>query len=239
MAKNIVLGVGAHPDDMDFTSSGTIAKLVEEGWDAYYLVCTDGSRGSRQHEITHEELKKIRQDEQREAGRILGLKDIFFLENEDTQLMCDPKLKEDIVKVIRTCRPNIVITMDPTFYFSVSSPWNNDLSLINHTDHRATGLATMDAVFPLSRDRLSFPQHIIDGLKTHKVSELWFTSFEKKDYVIDITQTFDKKLKALLSHKSQVDDFGKIEKNIRAHATYFAEGEDFDYAESFIRLIIE
>jgi len=239
MAKNIVLGVGAHPDDMDFTSSGTIAKLVEEGWDAYYLICTDGSRGSRHHTTTHDELKKTRQDEQREAGKHLGLKDFFFLDFEDTQLMCDPKLKEEIVRVIRTVKPKVVITMDPTFYYSSSSPWNKHMSFINHTDHRAAGLATMDAVFPLSRDRLSFPEHELEGLKTHKVDELWFTSFEKKEYVVDITNTFDKKLKALSSHKSQIDDFEALEREVRAHAAHFADEETFEYAESFIRLVLE
>src|SRR3989338_11004138 len=109
-AKKVVLGVGAHPDDMDFTASGTISKMVEEGWDAYYLICTDGSRGSRHHNTTHEELAKTRRDEQEAAGKILGLKKIFYLDHQDTHLMCNPLLKEQIVRVIRTVKPNIVIT---------------------------------------------------------------------------------------------------------------------------------
>lgn len=238
MENRVVLAVSAHPDDMDFTASGTIAKLVKDGWEAYYLVCTDGSRGSRQHSRTHQELAQIRQDEQRNAGKEIGLKDMFFLDHEDTQLMCDPSFKEEIVRVIRTVKPQVVITMDPTFYFASASPWNPDESFVNHTDHRAAGLATMDAVFPLARDRSSFPEHEQEGLQTHTVRELWFTSFGKKEYVVDISDTFEKKLKAILSHKSQIDDPQKVEKQVSAHAAYFAKGEEFDQAESFIRLVL-
>lgn len=237
--KKVVLGVGAHPDDMDFTSSGTIAKMVEEGWDAYYLVCTDGSRGSRLHNTTHQALAETRRDEQKAAGKILGLKNIFFLDHEDTQLMCEPSLKEEIVRVIRTVRPEVVITMDPTFYFSTKSPWKTGVSFINHTDHRAAGLATMDAVFPLARDLLSFPEHALEGLKPHKVDELWFTSFTEREHVVDITGTFEKKLKALAAHVSQFDDFPKIKKEVYDHAVHFADEEEFEFGESFIRLVLD
>lgn len=236
--KKVVLAVGAHHDDMDFMASGTIAKLVEDGWDAYYLVCTDGSRGSRHHDTTHEDLAKTRQEEQEAAGKVLGLKKIFYLNHIDTHLMCNPLLKEQIVRVIRTVKPNIVITMDPTFHFSTTSPWRKEGASINHTDHRAAGLAAMDAVFPLSRDRLSFPEHEQQGLLTHKVDELWFTSFEKKEYVVDITKTFEKKIKAVAAHKSQFDNFLKVKEEISHHAKHFAQGEEFEFAESFIRLVL-
>ncbi len=236
--KKVVLAVGAHPDDIEFTASGTIAKLVEEGWDAYYLICTDGSRGSRHHNTTHEELAKTRREEQEAAGKILGLKKIFYLDHQDTHLMCNPLLKEQIVRVIRTVKPTVVITMDPTFYFSTRSVWRKG-SFINHTDHRAAGLAAMDAVFPLSRDRLSFPEHEQQGLSPHKVDELWFTSFDKKEYVVDITGTFEKKIKALAAHKSQFDNFSKVKEEVMNHAIHFAKVEKFQFGESFIRLVLQ
>lgn len=237
--KKAVLGVGAHPDDMDFTASGTIAKMVEEGWDAYYLICTDGSRGSRLNHTTHEVLANTRRDEQRASGEILGLTDVFFLDYCDTQLMCDPDLKEKIVRVIRTVKPSVVITMDPTFHFSTTSPWKKDFAFVNHTDHRAAGLATMDAVYPLARDLLSFPEHAEDGLEPHKVDELWLTSFDRKEHVVDITGTLEKKMKALEAHKSQFDDLPRLKEKVISHATHFAEEEEFAFAESFIRLVLD
>jgi LmbE family N-acetylglucosaminyl deacetylase len=235
--KNVVLGVGAHPDDMDFTASGSIAKLIEEGWEGYYLICTDGSRGSRSNVTTHEELAKIRFQEQKEAGIVLGLKKIIFLDHIDTQLSCDVKLKEDIVKIIREIHPRVVITMDPAFLYTSNSLWSGK-AFVNHTDHRAAAMATMDAVYPMARDRSIFPEHLGQGLDTHITEELWFTSFEQKgDYSIDITSSIDKKIRALEKHISQHDDFSEVKQEVYRHAQKLAEGENYKYAESFKRLI--
>lgn len=233
--KKTLLAVGAHPDDMDFGASGTVVKHVEAGWDAYYLICADGSRGSSDPNMTHERLAKIRRDEQLAAAKILGLKDVFFLDHLDTQLTADLILKEEIVHIIRTVRPQLVITMDPTFFYTTESVVGNT-AFINHTDHRAAALATMDAVFPLSRDRLTFPAHEKDGLSPHRVSDLWFTSFHKKAEVEDISSTFDKKIKALAAHVSQFDNFEQEKKRVTDRAIHHATDEEFTYAESFIKL---
>ncbi|MEK7450610.1 MAG: PIG-L deacetylase family protein [Patescibacteria group bacterium] len=230
MKSKIILAVGAHPDDTDFGASGTIAKWVEEGSTAYYLICTDGSRGSQDPLMTHKKLALIRRKEQEDSAKVLGIKKVFFLDHTDTQLSADIVLKEQIVKIIRQVRPNIVITMDPTFYYS------QKFGFINHTDHRAAGLATLDACFPLSRDRLTFPEHEKEGLKPHKVEELLLVNFEKADYFVDITKTIDKKIKALSCHKSQFDDFKKVEKMIRERSKMQGKKVGYKFAETFLRL---
>lgn len=235
--KNVLLAVGAHPDDIEFTSSGTIARMVEEGWDAYYLLCTDGSRGSKDPKMTHEKLAQIRRQEQVRAGKILGIKETFFLDHKDTELVADATLKGEIVWVIRTVKPSIVFGWDPTFYYTEFSPWT-DTAFINHTDHRAAGIATMDAVFPLSRDMLTYPEQIKEGLLVHRVEELWLYGAEKKSHVVNITDTFDKKIKALKIHASQFDDFPAIKKRVEKRALSFADEEEFEFAESFIRLTL-
>ncbi|MDO8621060.1 MAG: PIG-L deacetylase family protein [Candidatus Levybacteria bacterium] len=230
MKNRVILAIGAHPDDTDFGASGTIAKWVEEGATAYYLICTDGSRGSKDPKMTHQKLALIRRKEQEEAAEVLGIKKVFFLDHADTQLVVDNVLKEQIVRIIRKVRPNTVITMDPTFYYS------QKFGFINHTDHRAAGLATLDACFPLSRDRLTFPQHEKEGLKPHKVEELLLVNLEKADFLVDITTTIDKKIKALACHKSQFDDFKKIEKMIRTRSKMQGKKVGYKFAESFLRL---
>ncbi len=238
MKDKIILAVGAHPDDIDFGASGTIAKWVSEGATAYYLICTDGSRGSDDPKMTHEKLAKIRREEQIKSCKVLGVKKVFFLNNTDTQLVSDINLKEQIVRIIRTVRPNIVITMDPAFYYS--SDFYDGHGFINHTDHRAAGLATMDACFPLCRDRLTFPEHEKEGLSPHKVEELLFVSFDraKGDLLVDITKTFDKKIKALSLHKSQFSDFKKVEKRVRDRAGKFGRKKGYKFAENFIRILL-
>lgn len=237
MKNKVVLAVGAHPDDMDFGASGTIARWVEEGAMVYYLICTDGSRGSSDPKMTHKRLAGIRKKEQLAAAKILGVTKVFFLTFIDTQLVSDLKLKERIVWYIRSLKPSIVVTMDPTFYYALD-PYNTGSSFINHTDHRAAALATMDSVFPLSRDRLTFPEHEKEGLAPHKVQELYFTNWEKKDTLIDITSTFKKKMRAIAAHMSQYDDFPAIEKRMSERAIKFAEEEEFEFAESFVHLVM-
>lgn len=234
MEKKIILAVGAHPDDMDFGASGTIAKLAEEGNEVYLVICTDGSRGSDDPTMTHLRLAEIRKSEQEAAAQVLGIKKIFFLNHTDTQLVADQKLKEELVRIIRTVRPNIVITMDPTFYYSSGMASSIGFGFVNHTDHRAAALATMDAVFPLSRDRLTFLEHEKEGLKPHKTSELWMVSFEKVDHLVEID--IEKKLKALSMHKSQFADFSQVEKRVRDRAVELGRGKGFEFAENFIRI---
>lgn len=236
MKNKVILAVGAHPDDMDFGVSGSIAKWVGEGATAYYLVCTDGSRGSEDPKMTHEKLAAIRKKEQEDAARILGVKKVFFLNHTDTQLVCDLKLKEEIVRIIRTVRPDMVITMDPTFHYRTNLASSIGFGFINHTDHRAAALATMDAVFPLSRDRLTFPEHEKEGLKPHKVEELLLVSFDKIDYLVDISKTFAKKIKALSLHASQFADFSSIEKRITERAKLLGKSKGYKFAENFVRI---
>ena len=230
MKKKSVLAVGAHPDDIDFGASGTIAKFAEEGADTYYLICTDGSRGSSDPKMTHKRLAEIRKKEQENAGKVLGIKKVFFLNHTDTQLVSDLTLKEDIVRIIRTVKPNIVITMDPTFFYST------EFGFVNHTDHRAAALATMDACFPLSRDRLTFLNHEKEGLKPHRVEELWLVSFGRVGHLVDISKTFKKKIKALELHKSQFEDFKKIEKMMTGRAKMLGKTKKYKFAESFVRI---
>lgn len=236
--KKVILAVGAHPDDIDFGGSGTIAKLVSEGWDAYYIVCTDGSRGSADPKMTHEQLATIRKKEQRAAAEILGVKDVYFFDHTDTELQCNFEVKEQIVRVIRTVKPEVVMTIDPTFYFSVEPFPGTDYHFVNHTDHRAVGLATMDAVFPLSRDRLTYPMHEKEGLQPHRTDELWLLNWGRteRDFLVDITGTLDKKLEAIKAHDSQFDNFAETAEKTKRRAAFYAENEEYSYAESFIRL---
>lgn len=234
MQKRIILAVGAHPDDMDFTSAGTIAKWIGEGAEAYYLICTDGSRGSEDPNMTHDRLIALRKKEQEDAAHILGVRNVFFLNHIDTQLTADAILKEEIVRIIRKTKPTTVITMNPTFFFKADI----EPGFINHTDHRAVGLATMDAVFPLARDRLTFHHHEKEGLLPHKVQELLLVNFDTPDYLVDITETFDKKMEAIAAHTSQFSDFEGMRERIIARAKHMGEKKGYVYAENFTRIVL-
>jgi LmbE family N-acetylglucosaminyl deacetylase len=231
-AGRIALVVGAHPDDNDFGAGATVAKITRQGADVRYLIMTTGQRGSSDAAMTAERLSETREEEQKEAARFLGVRAVQFLDHVDGELIPDLRLKEQIVIQIRRHRPDVVFTMDPSFFYY------KKLGFVNHSDHRAIGEATLDACYPLARDLLSFPDHIKKGLAPHKVKELLLYSIdpENANFFIDVTETFELKLQALALHKSQVPDIQKIEGRIRGRAEAAGRLAGCRYAEAFIRL---
>jgi LmbE family N-acetylglucosaminyl deacetylase len=227
-----VLVVGAHPDDNDFGAGATVAKAARQNAEVLYLIATTGQRGSSDETMTPERLSDTRKKEQKNAASVLGVREVHFLDYVDGELIADLRLKEQVVKYIRRYRPDIVFTMDPSFFYF------KNLGFVNHSDHRAIGEATLDACYPLARDLLSFPEHVKIGLNPHKVKELLLHSFvpENANFYVDVTDTFDIKIKALSLHKSQVSDIQKIEERMRDRAEAAGRLGGCRYAEAFVRL---
>jgi LmbE family N-acetylglucosaminyl deacetylase len=233
LKPNIVLGVAAHPDDLDFGASGTVARFASAGAQVYYLILTDGSKGSADETITSAALIKLRQAEQRVAAEALGIKEVFFLNYEDAALEVTQALKKDIVRYIRKLTPDVVITMDPSMLYDVAR------GFINHPDHRAAGQATVDAVYPLARDRLTFPDLLVsEGLQPHNVKTLLLNNFEKQNYYVDISETIEQKLSALAAHASQMPNLEATQDMMRQMATKAGRHVGGQYAEGFLRLDI-
>lgn len=230
--EKIVLIVGAHPDDNDFGAGATVAKAARQEAKVIYLIATTGQRGSSDQAMTPERLSGIRKKEQEEAAKFLGVREVHFLDYVDGELIPDIRLKEQVVIYIRRYTPDIVFTMDPSFFYF------KDFGFVNHSDHRAIGEATLDACYPLARDLLSFPEHVKTGLQPHKVKELLLHSFvpENANFYMDVTDTFDTKIKALSLHQSQVPDIRQLAKRMRDRAEAAGKLAGCKYAEAFVRL---
>lgn len=232
---NVALGIAAHPDDLDATAAGSVAAWTAAGAEVYYLVLTDGSKGSADLTGDPCELVGIRRREQQEAARILGVKDVFFCDYKDGELQVSKDVRRDICRYIRKLRPDTVFTMDPTVIY-VSSK-----GFINHPDHRAAGQATLDAVYPLARDHLAFPELYTDEkLEPHKVGTVLLSNFsadcDKHTCVFDITATIETKLQALAAHTSQFSDLDGTLQFFRQLAAEAGAGCGVGYAEGFVRL---
>lgn len=226
-----VLAIGAHADDMDVTSSGTLLRWASEGAAVYYLQLTDSSRGSSDRNITPEEVAATRQAEQRKAAELVGAKDVFFLENCDGCLEVTQDLKRAIVRIIRQVKPDTVVGMDPTFVYSA------DRGMINHPDHRAAGQATLDAVYPLARDHLTFPELLHDEqLEPHKVEHVLLANFETQNYYIDISEFMDRKLDVVMAHASQFGEPEHMSTVLRTMAEGMGVKTGSRYAEGFMRI---
>lgn len=230
LKPKVVLGIAAHPDDLDFGAAGTMAKFASEGAEVYYLILTDGSKGSEDPEMTAEKLTKIREAEQRDAVSVIGGKGVTFLGHPDGLLEVTMDLKKEIVKEIRTRKPDVVVTMDPSVLYSPNR------GFINHPDHRAAGQATLDAVFPLARDHMSFPDLFEQGFKPHKVKTVLLVNFETSNFYMDISDTFDKKIAALKAHASQIKDIDQVEVWMRQNSAKAGGQIGRTFAEPFERI---
>lgn len=226
-----VLIVMAHPDDAEFGAAGTIARWADAGAHITYVVVTDGSKGSEDPEMTDERLSKLRMKEQRAAAEVLGVAEVVFLGYPDGEVFNTIELRRDIVRQIRLHKPDVIMTLDPTNRF----PGGNR---INHPDHLAVGDTTLNAVFPLARDRLNFPEHEAEGLEPHKVLEVFLTFTDQPNEIVDIEDTIETKVAALEQHVSQVGDREDFDEYVRERTRETAEGTPYDYAEKFRRITL-
>ena len=224
-----VLVVVAHPDDAEVGCAGSVAKWVKEGREVTYVIVTNGDKGSGDRTMTSERLVKIREEEQRNAARVLGVERVEFLGYPDGELENSREVRRDVVAQIRHWRPHLIVTQ---------SPFRTHNLFASHRDHRATGDVVLDCVYPLARDHLSFPELGARGLEPHKVREVYMMWQEDSDTVIDISDTLDLKLKALACHRSQFDDFARWEVRIRERSAELGKAKGYQYAETFRRIAI-
>jgi LmbE family N-acetylglucosaminyl deacetylase len=194
----------AHPDDAEFVTAGTAAVWAEQGCEVTYLSGTSGDKGTSDPNIPREKLIEMREQEQRNAAEILGVKHVEFLRYEDATLVADLDLRLAITRMIRKYKPEAVICQDPTSRF-VGSEY------IQHPDHIAMGEAALAAIFPSARDHLTFPQLLEEGYEPHKVKYVCLVGASEPDVWIDTTSVFEKKLAALRAHVSQMGDFDPSE----------------------------
>jgi LmbE family N-acetylglucosaminyl deacetylase len=161
-----------------------------------YVLCTDGSKGSADREISEKELSAIRREEQVNAGKVLGLKDVAFLGYPDSYLEPTLDVRRDIAREIRRYKPDVVICQYPLR--TLDGGWG-----VGHPDHLAAGEATLAAVFPTARDHMTFPELVDEGFEPHKVGEVWIMGHPEPDVFIDVTDHMETAVKALAKHTTQ------------------------------------
>ena len=221
----------AHADDAEYGCSGTVAKLCAEGWDMTYVLCTDGSKGSSDREISEKELSKARRVEQINAGKVIGLRDVAFLGYPDSYLEPTLSLRKDIAREIRRYKPDVVICQYPLR--TLDGGWG-----VGHPDHLAAGEAALAAVFPTARDHMTFPELLEEGLEPHKVAEVWITGHPEPDVFIDVTDHMETAVKALAEHKSQTGGrpYEEMLPRMKEWRRRGSVGKGMLYSESFKRI---
>jgi len=201
-----ILIVAAHPDDIDFGAAGTVAVWTGLGIQVAYCIVTDGDAGGSDRSISRADLAALRREEQRAAAAEVGVTDVRFLGHPDGRLVPTVELRRDLSREIRRFRPQRLVCPSPERSWE---PIN-----VSHPDHLAAGEAAVCAVYPDARNPFSHPELLQEGLEPHTVPQLWLSAHPRRNRVIDVTDTFQRKLAALRRHRSQVGDGEWLEERI-------------------------
>jgi len=227
------MSIHAHPDDQDFTVSGTLAKWARAGAEIISVVITSGDAGTNdpgRGPAYKSALAQLREQEQRNANAILGVHETVFLRYRDGELVASLDLRRDLTRLIRRYRPEVVVTGDP-------SAWFYDNDYVNHPDHRAAAEAAIYAAFPSSGTRMIFTELLDEGLVPHDIKRLYIHGSDSPDTWVDIEGTLDTKIQALGAHASQPDTHGS-EKLIREWAAEEGRARDLRFAEAFRVMVL-
>lgn len=219
------MAIVAHPDDIEFSCAGTLARWASAGTRIYYILCTSGEVGIAESGMSKKKAAQIREEEQLEAAKVIGADEVVFLREPDGMLQPTMELRKKLVREIRRLRPEVVICGDPTIV------WAGD-SYINHPDHRAAATAAIDATFPAAGQPNLFEELEQEGFYAHKPRKVFVSGWSQTDYYINITDTIDKKIAALRAHKSQMKDWDP-EPRIKEWAAERAKGKEMSFAEAF------
>ena len=228
--KRVML-VAAHPDDPEFSSAGTIASWVKKGIEVVFVLVTSGDKGTPDHDMTRERLSSQREQEQIAAAARVGVTNVQFLRFPDGELMPNLELRGAITRMIRTFKPYAVFTHDPLALFI-----NNEF--INHPDHRAVGISTVDAIYPTARDPLQFNEQNSEGLEPHKVKEIYLWGSEHPTVIVDISDSIEDKVEALKCHVSQIGNPDELADRIKTRSAQTASPYGLRYAEVFRRVVM-
>lgn len=228
----VVLAVAPHADDLEVVCGGSVARWAANGAAIYYLILTDSSCGSDDVAMTRNQVATTRKQEQVAAANLIGVRDVFFENYCDGELEVNLELKRAIARIIRRVKPDTLITFDPTVIYDAES------GTINHTDHRATGQAAIDAFFPLARDRLSLPSlWDEENLAPHKTAHLLLTNIVHQNYFVDVSDFIDVKIEAIMKHISQFgDNQEQIVGYVKQQSQKCGSKIGSNHAEGFIRI---
>jgi len=218
--KKTILAIGAHPDDIEFGCSITVRNFIKNGYEAYYVIITNGENGFKIPAKSKQERIIIRRKEQLQAAKKTGVKKVYFLGFKDGFLEYSDTLRKKITLLIRKIKPEILFSFDPA---------NTDFDSVNlfHRDHRITALAAFDAVFA-AKNRFIYKNNIHTE---HTVSKIYFFGTNKPNLFLDISQDIDFKLDLLSSFKSQFPDFNQFANFFKEKIVY--HNTEYKFAEVF------
>jgi LmbE family N-acetylglucosaminyl deacetylase len=220
--KKILVFV-AHPDD-ETTCGGTIAKLTQSSNEVVLVVATNGDKGTHDPDVQPEEISSIRKEEMAGTASILGIKNVIWLGfNDGTLEARNQELKEKAFRVVRTEKPDIVISFDPWKRWDV------------HSDHRTVGFVASEAAY-LANGCWYYPEHLNEGIEPHEVDETYLFHTDEPNYWVDVKETFNLKINGADAHKSQSLQYATFGQKYLTRLKSMVKNEEDIYREAFRKL---
>src|SRR5215813_8678412 len=211
-----ILVINAHPDDVDFSTAGTVATWTDAGIEVAYCIVTDGDAGGFDPSVPRDQIAGIRRAEQTAAAKVVGVTVLEFLAYPDGRVEATLDLRRDLARVIRKHRPDRVLCPSPERSYQRIG--------IGHPDHRAVGSATLDAVYPDARNPFAFPElRERESLAAWTVREVWIAGGPDPNHYVDVTETFPRKIAALRAHESQTGHMDDLTERIRTRLSLVAQ----------------
>jgi LmbE family N-acetylglucosaminyl deacetylase len=220
----------AHPDDPEFVAGGMIARWTAAGARVAYVIMTDGRAGGAglgDEVISPDALVLRREEEQRRAGAVLGVRpdDIVYFREHDGELFHTLELRRRIVREIRRFKPQAAVLFDP--HRRVMPGY------VQHPDHWTSGEAALAAIAPLAGNRLAFPELLDEGLEPHQIRDIYLASPVEPNLRIDVEAVLEQKVAAMSEHHSQIGDPARTADFIRDFARMAAAGSRYEFAEAY------
>lgn len=192
------LAVVAHPDDLEFGSAAAVARWTGQGKTVRYCMVTSGEAGI--DALPPPEAKTVREAEQIESARVVGVSEVEFLGFPDGVCEYGLPLRRAICDAVRRHRPDVVITGNfaPTF----------GSGLLNQADHVAVGRAVLDGVRDAA-NRWIFPEQLTEARQPWTgVKRIFVAGSPTARHGVDITATFDAGVESLKAHRAYIEGLG-------------------------------
>lgn len=202
------LVVVAHPDDIEYGAAAAIARWTRQGKRIGYVLATSGEAGIAG--LPPEECGPLREAEQRESARIVGVDTVEFLGHPDGRLVAGPELRRDIAAAIRRHRPEMVVTL--AFGLTPRPGW------VNSADHRALGVSVLDAVSDASNEWI-FRDLAEGGLEPWRgVRWVAVCPSSTPTHAVDVSETVGVAVESLAAHRRYLEALSDVDAEEQARA---------------------
>src|SRR5579872_4921079 len=222
---NRAVAVVAHPDDLEYGCASAVARWTGQGKEVAYLLATRGEAGIAG--LPPDKTGPLRVEEERRSAAIVGVREVEFLSHQDGLVEYGIPLRRDLAAAFRRLRPDVVITM------SFDLTWGED-GPVNHSDHRAVGLAVLDACRDAANEWV-FPDA---GPKCDTIKDAYVSAVGNPTHFVDVTDTIEAGIASLREHRAYIEGLGREfdpDEFLKNMAGYVGLGAGCEYAVGFHR----